>query len=185
MTSPHTKTDLIAQIRQVQSALAQTVEGLSAEQFDRGSVEAWSAASYLKHLILSVKPFAKALTMPKEQMQSMFGKPERTSRNYEELVAFYKQRLAEGVRAEDFNGVTPVAYRLPEGTEDVKAYLMEVWHDAHNRLLQVLDNWNEDELDSYQLPHPALGLITLREMLFFTVHHNTLHWHDIQQTQAA
>jgi uncharacterized damage-inducible protein DinB len=185
MNMPHSKTELIAQIREVEAALADTVAGLSAEQFDQDAPDAWSAAGYLKHMILSTKPFAKALALPREQMQSMFGQPDHASRNYEELVAAYKQRLDDGIRAEDFNAVTPVAYRLPEGTEDVQAYLLEVWHDAHNRLWQALENWSDEDLDRYQLPHPALGLITLREMLFFTLHHNTLHWHDIQQTQAA
>lgn len=185
MPTPQSKTELIAQLRDVEASLSQTVQAISADQFDQGTVAAWSAASYLKHLILSIKPFAKALTLPKEQMQSLFGQPDHPSRTYDELVAFYKQRLAEGVRAEDFNGVTPVAYRLPDGTEDVKAYLLEVWHDAHKRLWQALEGWNDEDLDRYQLPHPALGVITLREMLFFTLHHNTLHWHDIQQTVTA
>jgi uncharacterized damage-inducible protein DinB len=182
---PHTKTELIDEIRQVQSALDETVDSITTEQFDSGTSDSWSAASYLKHLILSIKPFAKALALPKDQMLSMFGSPDHASRNYDELVAAYNQRLADGIRAEDFNAVTPVAYRFPEGTEDVKAYLLEVWHEAHNRLWQALENWQDEDLDRYQLPHPALGPVTLREMLFFTLHHNTLHWHDIQQTQVA
>jgi hypothetical protein len=185
MSTPHTKTDVIEQLREVEAALADTVNNYPAEQFDRDLPDSWSAASYLKHLILSNKPFAKALTLPKDQLQSMFGQPTQPSRSYDELVAFYNAKLAEGVRAENYNSVTPVSYRMPEGTDDVKAYLLETWRDTHNRLWQALENWQEEDLDSYQLPHPALGLLTLREMLFFTVHHNTLHWHDIQQTQVA
>jgi len=184
MTTPNTKTELIEQIRQVEAALAQTVENITADQFDTAPSESWPASGYLKHMILSTKPFVKALSLPKEQMQSMFGPPDHASKPYDELVADYKGRIAGGIRAEDFNAVTPVTYRLPEGTEDVKAYLLDVWHDTHNRLVQALESWNEEELDSHQLPHPALGLVTLREMLFFTLHHNTLHWHDIQQVRG-
>ena len=185
MTMPQTKTDLMTKIGQIESALSETVNAIPADQFDKGSSEAWSAASYLKHLILSIKPFAKALGLPKEQMHALFGQPDRPSRSYEELVAAYQERLDAGIRAEDFQGVTPVTYRFPEGTEDIKAYLLEVWHDAHNRLTGAMESWSDEDLDRYQLPHPALGLITLREMLFFTLHHNTLHWNDIKQTQPA
>ena len=32
-----------------------------------------------------------------------------------------------------------------------------------------------DDLDKYVLPHPLLGKVTLREMLYFTIHHNEHH----------
>jgi len=30
-------------------------------------------------------------------------------------------------------------------------------------------------VDQYQLPHPVLGKLTIREMLFFTIYHNLRH----------
>ncbi|NBX80802.1 MAG: DinB family protein, partial [Flavobacteriales bacterium] len=33
------------------------------------------------------------------------------------------------------------------------------------------DNFTEDDLDKYVLPHPLLGKLTLREMLCFTIYH--------------
>jgi uncharacterized damage-inducible protein DinB len=39
----------------------------------------------------------------------------------------------------------------------------------------VIDAWEEDQLDEAQLPHPIIGKITVREMLFFTIHHNLRH----------
>ena len=38
-----------------------------------------------------------------------------------------------------------------------------------------LGNWSEKDLDKYKLPHPLLGKLTVREMLFFTIYHNEHH----------
>ena len=35
--------------------------------------------------------------------------------------------------------------------------------------------WSEKKLDRYQAPHPALGKLTIREMLYFTIFHNVHH----------
>jgi hypothetical protein len=184
MSDPQTKAELVEQLVHVQQALTETVQAMSSEQFNNGTLESWSAALYLQHLILTTKPFAKALKLPPEQLLTMFGKPDHPSRNYVDLVAVYKARLDDGIRAEDFQPVTATSYRYPEGVEDKQKYLVETWNESNNRLLDALKEWTEEDLDAYQLPHPAVGLITLREMLFFTVHHNTLHWHDIEYAGA-
>ncbi len=61
---------------------------------------------------------------------------------------------------------------------------MQTWNESNQRLFDALQNWEEADLDRYQVPHPAIGPITMREMLFFTLHHNSLHWRDIQQAGA-
>jgi hypothetical protein len=115
----------------------------------------------------------------------MFGQPDHPSMPYAELVAQYHRALARGIRAEDYPQVTPVAYRMPEGVTDEKQYLRDTWDDANQRLVAALANWDDANLDTHQLPHPAMGLITVREMLFFTVYHNTLHGNDMQQAGSA
>jgi hypothetical protein len=34
-----------------------------------------------------------------------------------------------------------------------------------------MHTWSEDDLDNHRLPHPLLGKLTVREMLFFTLYH--------------
>lgn len=181
MHDPQTKADLVAQLAQVQQQISSSVAQMTPEQFNAGTAEEWSAAGYLKHLILSVKPLAKALQLPPERLREMFGTPDHPSRSYAEFTALYNQRLADGVRAEDMDRVVPTFYRFPEGVTDEKAYLLETWDESNRRLLDAVAQWDEGALDSYQLPHPALGMVTLREMLFFTVHHNMMHSRDIER----
>lgn len=182
MSHPHSKADLIAQLKEVQRSLTASVETISPERFDLSDGTEWSAASYLKHLILSNKPFVRGLGLPKEQLAGMFGQAERPSRTYGELTEQYGTLTTTGgVRAEDYTNVTPVSYRMPEGVTDEQAHLVEVWNTTHDKLYQQLETWSEEDLDAHQLPHPALGVLTIREMLFFTLYHNALHTRDIQR----
>jgi hypothetical protein len=180
MTDPYSQPDLIAALDHVRAGLLETVQQMTPQQFTQPIGQGWAAEGYLKHLLLSVKPMVKGLNLPPEQLSQMFGQHEGDSKAYHELVALYQAAIAQGVRAEDYQPVTPVAYRMPEGIPDEQTYLAQTWDETHQRLFQAIGHWSEADLDRYQLPHPALGAITLRETLFFTLHHNTLHWHDIQ-----
>jgi len=180
MSDPQTQADIIERIGSIQQALVDDIALMSDDQFTSGTTEAWSADDYLKHLLLSIKPLAKALGFPEKVLQSQFGSAEHASRTYEGVVKAYQKRLDEGIRAEDFDKVVPVFYRFPEGTTNERIYLVQSWQEANQRLIEAVRQWNEEQLDRLQIPHPAIGLITLREMLFFTIYHNTLHWHDIQ-----
>ncbi len=42
-------------------------------------------------------------------------------------------------------------------------------------LVGKIPGWSEAALDRYRLPHPLLGKLTVREMLFFTLYHNAHH----------
>jgi hypothetical protein len=184
MTELYAKTDIAARLKAVQNGLSGTVAAMTPEQFERVTGNEWSAADYLKHLILSVKPFARVVSMPLDKLRDMFGTADRESMTYEALVSLYHQRLNEGMRAEKVPAVTPVEYRLPPDTIDLKSALLTAWNEGNDRLLTALESLDDAVFDGYQLPHPAVGLITLREMLYFTVYHNNMHWLDIQRVGA-
>ncbi|HVU11259.1 MAG TPA: DinB family protein [Phototrophicaceae bacterium] len=180
MSDPHRKDEIVAQLRQVQQGISQTAQAIPTAQFFQGTAEAWSPCDYLKHLLLAVKPFAKGLNYPPEQIGTLFGVPDHPSRSFAEVGAVYQAQLSRGLRAEDVPNMLPVGYRMPEGVTDVQIYLIESWNDAHVKLYAGLSHWSEADLDSHQFNHAALGLMTVREILFFTIYHNTMHWHDIQ-----
>lgn len=184
MTELYAKSDITARLKAIQTGLNETVKTMTSAQFERVTGEEWSAADYLKHLILSVKPFARVISMPLDRLRDMFGTPDRESMSHEELVALYHRRLDEGMRAEKVPSVTPVEYRLPADMTDLKSTLLTAWNEGNDRLITALDTIDDEALNHYQLPHPAVGLITLREMLYFTAYHNKLHWRDIQRVGA-
>jgi DinB superfamily len=180
MPDPQTKAEIIDQLRLVQQGVSDTAQAIPAAHFYQGTAESWSASDYLKHLLLAVKPFAKGISLPREQIRALFGQPDHASRSYADLVTVYQDRLATGLRAEDVPIVMPTGYRMPEGMADVQAYLVQTWNEAHTKLFDGLAGWSEADLDTHQFPHAALGLLTAREILFFTLYHNRLHWGDIR-----
>jgi hypothetical protein len=184
MTELYAKQDIAARLKSVQTGLTDTVAIMTPEQFERVTGDEWSAADYLKHLILSVKPFARVISMPLNKLHDMFGTADSDSMTYEALVTLYHQRLDEGMRAEKVPSVTPIEYRLPPDMTDLKSTLLMAWNEGNDRLLAALESLDDAALDKYQIPHPAVGLITLREMLYFTAYHNKLHWQDIQRVGA-
>ncbi|HKY54720.1 MAG TPA: DinB family protein, partial [Anaerolineales bacterium] len=123
-------------------------------------------------LIKSHKPISKALKLPKFTLQAVFGKPEKPSMTYEELCQIYRDAIAKGGQA--FGRYLP-DQQTPADTEKAKSDLLNQFSKASAELVSVAEKWNESELDEYLLPHPLIGKLTIREMLFFTIYHNLRH----------
>ena len=49
------------------------------------------------------------------------------------------------------------------------------YKEQKQKLIAKVEKQEEKELDIYILPHPLLGKVTLREMLYVTIHHNEHH----------
>ena len=103
----------------------------------------------------------------------MFGKPEVPSKPYEEICRIYRDEIAKGAQAS--GRFLPDQQSPPEGAEEKKTELLEQWSKASTELVSVAGKWNDSELDEYLLPHPLIGKLTIREMLFFTIYHNLRH----------
>lgn len=135
--------------------------------------EIWSPSDNVDHLIKAVKPISKALKLPKITLQAMFGKPEKPSMSYEDLCDRYRAEIARGAQASGRylpNQETPT-----DDVEGKKKALLDQWSKANEELLSVVEKWDESELDKYLLPHPLIGKLTIREMIFFTIYHNLRH----------
>lgn len=138
----------------------------------------WSAGQQLDHLVRSVKPVNLALRMPGWLLRLLFGKPTRPSRTYDKLVERYRQKL-------DAGGKAPGAFVPPVVPLSGKEKLLKTYLGEEQKLLRHAGRWQEADLDGYLLPHPLLGKLTLREMLFFTVYHTGHHHRQLEQRQVA
>lgn len=126
--------------------------------------EKWTAGQHLDHIYRSVKPLILAFTVPKWLLGLIFGKANRPSRSYEDLVSKYQKKLAEG-------GKAPVRFvPLPIKYTD-KESLIHHLQDTVTRLAKLINDFSEESLEKSILPHPLLGKLTLREMLLFTIYH--------------
>ena len=136
----------------------------------------WTAGQQLDHICRSMKPVAMAFGLPAFVLRLLFGKANRPSRSYDALVEKYKSKLSAGGRAS--------GRFIPKviGFND-RDQLEKQLRNTVSRLVQRIDRYSEDELDTYILPHPLLGKITLREMLYFSIyhvqHHDKLMWEQL------
>ena len=167
-----TKSELIAALKDSNGRVLNWFTEISAKDFFERHGEIWSASDNVDHLIKSHKPIAKALKLPKFTLQAMFGKPERPSRSYEEICTIYRDEIAKGAQA---SGRYLPKQENPENAEEKKKELVEQFSKASAELVSVAEKWTESELDGYLLPHPLIGKLTIREMLYFTIYHNLRH----------
>ena len=61
-----------------------------------------------------------------------------------------------------------------------KDELIKKYAEQKQKLISKIEKQNEKDLDVYILPHPLLGKVTLREMLYFTIHHNEHHLESLK-----
>lgn len=180
LNNPYSQEEIIAATEKVGQHVADYFAGLSPEQFTYHTDGVWSAQLNLQHLLLSNKPVAKALGLPADRLEKMFGRSERSSHDYDTIVATYRKKLAEGLRAEGSN-FEPIAFRMPDDVEDEQTYLVAEYQKTTQRLIEAIDAWSDGDLDTYNLPHPAVPDMTLREILLFTLYHNLHHRSDVEK----
>ncbi len=173
MIEIHTKSDLIGVLKDSNQRAENWFREIPASDFFTRHGEIWSPSDNVDHLMKSVKPITKALNLPKFTLHTMFGKPDKPSMRYEELCQIYRDELAKGAQAS--GRFLPNQENPSEEAEIKKRELLEQWTNANSELVSVSETLDESELDQYQLPHPILGKLTIREMLFFTIYHNLRH----------
>lgn len=61
--------------------------------------EVWSAADNVDHVIKAIKPIVQALKLPRLALHTMFGKPQHSSRSFEEICTIYSDEIAKGAKA--------------------------------------------------------------------------------------
>jgi DinB superfamily len=135
----------------------------------------WSAGQHLEHLIRSSRPVYMAIGLPAFLLRLLFGKLSRKPRDFEQLVLRYKEKLAQGGAASGRFVPPAVPYSLQQ--QKIQQFL-QLKDTLQKRVLAL----SEHKSDNCLLPHPLLGKVTVREMLFFTVYH-TQHHLQIMQKQ--
>lgn len=156
--------EIIQKLSENHEAFIDFIYALNKEEFEAVINNKWSAGQQLEHIYLSLKPLTQVLQIPRFLLRLIFGKANRPSKKYEVLVEKYKDKLANGGRA---TGSFIPALVLA----DKKEVLIKKIQHAVYKLTSLISHYKEEELDSLILPHPLLGKLTIREMLYFTIYH--------------
>jgi hypothetical protein len=168
------KAEIIAASNKIFGEFSDYCLNVSDEIFFRQPKDKWSIAQNVDHIVISTKQTKLAYSLPKFIIRLYTGKPNRPSRNYDELVKKYLAKLEAGGKASGIFIPKPIS-------DSSKENLINKWMKISTTYLQILEsNWKEDQLDNYLAPHPLLGKITLRELCYFTIYHTEHHLNIIK-----
>lgn len=145
-------------------SLVSFVNHQSHESFTKSMNGKWSVGQNLDHLIRSLSPVNQALLLPSFVLRIAFGKPNRSPRSYQGLVERYHQKLSAG-------GTASGRFIPPAISWEQKESKVGDFKIQKDKMIKRLGSWSEKQLDQYLIPHPLLGKITVREMLFFSAYH--------------
>lgn len=170
-----TKSDIISELGEKHESFIDYVASMNEADFVYSKKDKWTAGQQLQHILLAVKPLAQALSLPKFLLKIALGKANRPSKSYEELVQKYVAAIENGGKASKKFIPLVIDYNQRDKIEKSLRYALK-------KMLKNLEKYSEEDLDIMVAPHPLLGKLTLREMLFFTAYHVEHHHNLIQQS---
>ncbi len=171
--SIYTKTEIATAAIQLCQQATEFFRSIQEEDFFKQTGKKWSAAEQIVHLVLATRPVALGMKLPKFSLR-IWGTNRQHSNTYLELTARYQQQLAQGAKAAKLFSPNNNTNHKKTQTQIVKD-----WEKTTTQLLSSMESWTNADLDNYQMPHPLLGKLSIREMLFFTLYHIQYHTNSI------
>jgi hypothetical protein len=172
--APWSGPEIVAGLRRVHDESVRYWDSVYSDDafFFRIAPEVWSPADQVRHLTKSCRAIAKGFEIPRPMLALRFGLPLRRSRRYDKLLAGYDERLRRGVRQNPF---APRQLEPHEQTTEGRTKVMREHAESIDRLCRAIASYPEWSLDRLRARHPALGMITMRELAMFALLHNVHH----------
>jgi DinB superfamily len=146
---------------------------LDDQTFKKSIGKKWSIAENTDHLAISNNITALTLNTPKLLLKQAFKTNKRTNWNYDEVIWKYQRSLNSGAKAS-------LPFQPKLSLIPVRILTEKLWENSCELLLNAINKWSEEDLDTYVIPHPIIGKITVRELLFFTIYHIQHHLKTIK-----
>ena len=172
------KQEIINALKSRHQVFADYILQLPEDEFLQQLPGKWSAGQQLDHIFRAVRPVTLAFGLPFFMLKLFFGKSNRPGRSYDELVTKYKDKLAAGGVAS--GRFIPAPIKLSDRLNLAKSLNTKV-----GKLCNEVEKYTEEQLDILILPHPLLGKLTMREMLYFTMYHVDHHLALTRRNLAA
>lgn len=171
------KEEIAKEMTQRHHAFFAAMQEMSDVDFVLNPEGKWTPGQHLKHLYTSVKALGQARKVPNLVIQNLYGKAKKPSQSYQGLVDRYLKKISEGGQATGRFIPDEVPCSQKEG-------ILQKFEIELTKLNTWTLKFSEEQLDKLQLPHPLLGKVTIREMLFFTLHHVSHHQEIIARDLA-
>lgn len=163
---------IIAGLKQAATEVSDWFSAIPDAQYTAGPEGKWAAWQHLDHLIKTTAPLARTLRKDDEWF-SQFGEPNRNVRTNEEVIERFTFRYNQ------VTGDIPDRYK-PMIDAVNRSELLAQYQEAMDQICEQLGHWSEERLDSVLIPHPLMGRLIFREMLYFTVFHQYHHLKNLK-----
>ncbi|WP_309640979.1 DinB family protein [Flavobacterium sp.] len=173
------KTTLIPQITAAHQSLWETARKIPNELTNNNQDGKWSVNENLDHINKSLLQQTKFFSVPKTSIGLKYGLANRASVSYESLKVEYKTVIASlkgEANSKNLSKFTPEPNAIFNSDE-----LILDGQETLQKMIEAIQNWSDQQLDLYFCPHPALGNITVRELLYFIIIHTQHHEESIQR----
>jgi hypothetical protein len=176
-TKVETKQELIDSFHEISYLLEKLYSSIPVDKFFKTPADgSWSVSKNIDHLYKANLAVILGLKTPKPLLLP-FGINQNASRPILKIKELYLHKLKNGAGATLF---TPFA--IFEDVSDAKRLSsIKKFVKSISNLGKELESWSDDELNKYRVPHPILGILTVREMLFFTVYHLFHHSSKVEE----
>lgn len=170
-----TKAEISQELIERYARFVKMVDDLG-DSFEKAPEGKWTPGQQLEHLCKSVKPLDQGLRLPYFLLKWKFWTANRPSRTYDEVVAKYLKKIPKGY--------VPSKQYLPAPVSiTTKSALNRRIEKSVQSIVRSLNKMSEKQIDQLVLPHPLLGRITLREMMYFTLYHVDHHYANVERDQ--
>ncbi len=137
--------------------------------------DGWSPLENIIHLQSSISPLTIFLRKDLRFILYLFGKGS-SRKTIQETIEIYRNRLQSGSGSGFFTPFGILHFPSP-GKKQFEVHQLE---SSIESIMQSISSWTEEELDDICIPHPILGIIPVREMLYFTLYHIYHHSSKLQ-----
>ena len=168
MDTIYSKEEIIAGLQDASLKVINWITEQDNDKFTKAADGKWSTSQQLDHLIKSVQPITAIINKPRFIMRTTFGVSNRETRTYSAVLEKYRAKLKAG-------GLAPTPFSPNDSSEVNKSNMIDRYSQLSKKLVKSVKGLSENDLDKYVLPHPLLGKLPLREMMFFTILHTHHH----------
>ena len=165
----NTTSDLVREFQTFTSRACEFLRQIPADRFFAHPDKGWSIAENVKHLSKTTWPITMGLKLPSAVPSALFGKG-AGSRPFAEIKRIYYASLAEGFQAGIY---TPG--KASAGQPEQQEKLIRKFEDSVKDLVDTFSGLDDAVLDTVRMPHPAIGRLTIREMLYSSLNHDIHH----------
>lgn len=140
----------------------------------------WTIAEEFDHVVRANSLFTSALKKD-DAFFAELGEPDKAPMTRRQVIDLYNSRLTE------FSGAGKVRPFKTKAIEDLDSEQMfHYWNLSSGKFRDRLNElWSEELLDRRYVPHPLLGKLVAREMMYFIIHHTKHHLDSLERKVRA